>query len=58
VRYLNHKLSQEHQQIMWNNNMMYLFPVKVSEINDRIDRKKVELELYRKIISETLGFMK
>ena len=58
VRYLNHKLSQEHQQIMWNNNMMYLFPVKVSEINDRIDRKKVEVELYRKIISETLGFMK
>lgn len=43
---------------MWNNNMMYLFPVKVSEINDRIERKKVELELYRKIISETLGFMK
>lgn len=38
--------------------MMYLFPVKVQEINDRIDRKKIELELYKKIISETIGFMK
>ena len=38
--------------------MMYLFPVKVQEINDRIDRKKIELELYKKIITETIGFMK
>ena len=37
---------------------MYLFPVKVQEINDRIDRKKIELELYKKIITETIGFMK
>lgn len=58
VRQINHKLSQEYQQIKWNNKMMYLFPVKVQEINDRIDRKKIELELYKKIITETIGFMK
>ena len=38
--------------------MMYFFPIKVQEQNEKIDRKKVELELYRKIITETLGFMK
>ena len=38
--------------------MMYFFPIKVQEQNEKIQRKKVELELYRKIITETLGFMK
>lgn len=37
---------------------MYFFPIKVQEQSEKIQRKKVELELYRKIITETLGFMK
>jgi hypothetical protein len=38
--------------------MMYFFPIKVQEQNERIKRKKDELELYRKIITDTLSFMK
>ena len=38
--------------------MMFFFPTKVQEQNCRIERKKVELDLSRKIITETLGFMK
>ena len=37
---------------------MFFFPTKVQEQNCRIERKKVELDLSRKIITETLGFMK
>ena len=38
--------------------MSYFFPIKVQEQNERIERKKVELELYRKIINDTLGFLR
>jgi len=38
--------------------MMYFFPMKVEEQQERIKRKKVELDLSKKIISETLSFMK
>ena len=38
--------------------MMYFFPIKVKEQDERIKRKKVELNLSQKIITETLGFMK
>jgi len=38
--------------------MMFFFPTKVEEQKCRIERKKVELDLSRKIITETLGFMK
>ena len=37
---------------------MYFFPMKVEEQQERIKRKKVELDLSKKIISETLSFMK
>lgn len=37
---------------------MFFFPTKVEEQKCRIERKKVELDLSRKIITETLGFMK
>ena len=37
---------------------MYFFPMKVKEQKERIERKKLELELYRKIINDSLGYMK
>ena len=58
VRHAKHELQLELQQIQQNNNMMFFFPTKVQEQNCRIERKKVELDLSRKIITETLGFMK
>lgn len=38
--------------------MMWFFPIKVQEQQDRIQQKKVELELYKNIITNTLGFIK
>lgn len=38
--------------------MMWFFPIKVQEQQDRIAQKKVELELYKNIITNTLGFIK
>ena len=38
--------------------MMYFFPIKVQEQTERIERKKLELDLYRKIITDSLGYMK
>ena len=38
--------------------MMYFFPIKVQEQKERIERKKLELELYKKIINDSLSYMK
>ena len=38
--------------------MMYFFPIKVKEQKHRIEHKKLELDLYRKIINDSLGYMK
>lgn len=58
IRTLKHKQRQVLQEFKQNNNMMYFFPIKVQEQKDRIERKKLELELYRKIINDSLGFMR
>ena len=58
MRYHKHIQTQQYQEIHQNNKMMYFFPIKVQEQNERIKRKKEELELYRKIITDTLSFMK
>ena len=37
---------------------MFFFPVKVLEQKEKIQSKEKELDLYRKIINQTLNFMK
>lgn len=36
---------------------MYFFPIKVSNQQERIDRKQEELKLYQNIIEESLSFL-